>query len=250
MRKSKHEGEIARLTRAGWSQQAIMHRLGCSRDTVYRCQKKLHLTGKRHGPRCPEPTPGQRRAIFKLLGTGMGTARIAKVLGLTQHVVRRESERANFRHKRGPGQRTTMTDAERAEIRAAIMRRADHALNLAQHFHRPYKTILKMCHEVWGDGHFSPGQSWPPLSSALPQRYFPQGVTTFDDFVEMLRVKVFGGSLPEFPERICAAVMATIPMLKAAPLLERENFALGLRDALRNRILADTLAAVQGRWVN
>jgi DNA-binding CsgD family transcriptional regulator len=140
---------IADLSARGLSQKAIGEKLRAHRSTVFYHQAALGITAKRHGPRCPEPSEEQRREIFDLLRTGMGTRRIAARLGLTHHIVRKISEQAHFKHTRGPGQRNVLTDATRKRIVAAIMRHSDHALNLAQRFHQPYKTILKIATKRW-----------------------------------------------------------------------------------------------------
>jgi hypothetical protein len=168
----KLETRIRRLTQAGKLQREITQLTGISRSSVYRIQKLLGLTLKRHGIRCPEITPNQEKEIIGLLSAGLGTGKIATRLGLRQHGVRRVAERNGFRRK---DVWAALAPTVCAKVIAEIHDRRNHGLHIAAKYNIPYKLILRIAHRELACPKFRSGRS-EPLSSNFPQRNSQQSL--------------------------------------------------------------------------
>ena len=163
------EQKIRALTEQGKSQLYICKRLRLSRATVYRLQKQLGLCLPKYGPRKPVLLPDDEMRVLALLASGLGTARIATRLGLSQYAVRKFAEEQGF-HRR-PALWRTLDPVTREKILQEIRTRQNFGIDLAEKFEIPYKVILKIAHEHLACVKFRPGRAAEPFSSNFPQRY-------------------------------------------------------------------------------
>jgi len=161
---------IRELTIAGARQSEIAVQLGIHRNSVFRWQRAMGLTSRRHGPRAPRLTASQERAVLRRLQRGHGTKRIADSLGLREWAVRTFARKHRFEHPAGtPGHRYRLDGATRAKIVDEILNRRNYARDIAGKFGVSYKIVLRLAHETLACPRFRSGRA-EPLSSNWPMR--------------------------------------------------------------------------------
>jgi DNA-binding CsgD family transcriptional regulator len=213
----KMKQKVARLFSSGKSEKDIASILKVHRNTVYRAQKAMGLSLHRPGIRCPEISPEQKTEVLRLLRDGMSQAKTSNALGVRIHAVRRIYEENGFHRVRGH----KLTPAQWLQVREDILARKNYATDIASKRHVPYKTVLKIAHEVLGVRKFLGGHG-QPLNSPFPLR--PR---TFPFFAEVLANQyVHPGTDAEL---ICNAALQTIHPTKeeidADPRVTDEFFA-------------------------
>jgi transposase len=221
---------IARLS-GRLSQKEIAEKLGVHRNTIFRHQKALGLHARN------TPDRKTQRKILALLQT-MSRADVERKLHVSTHAVRKIAEANGIRW---------IPPAVRAAIADEIRGHRNYVTDLCWKYRRGYKSVRQIAREELGPGRFRNGASKPPLSSDFPQRYFTQGVVTF----EQLAAAIVGRfAIPHATaEILCAGTMRCTPCLQELPPYLRTHFERKLLDALRTRMAADVAMADQ-RWLN
>jgi DNA-binding CsgD family transcriptional regulator len=158
--------QIKTLTLARVSQKEIGQRLGFSRGSVYRAQKRLGLHASQGA------TPEQEEEILRLLRSGAGCSKIGRQLGVGEHQCRLIKKKYEIRRKLGErGYRHPLSASKRAKILGDIKLRIASAVVLAERHHVGHKLILKLAHQIFGAARFLPSAKWP-LRSYFPQKPF------------------------------------------------------------------------------
>jgi transposase len=157
---------IEQLTRAGKRQAAIARLLGMHRNSIYLAQRELGLSAWQR------PSPEVEAQIISLLRSGLGTGKVCRQLGVTEHFVRLTARKNRFHRKPGEvGYRSQLSPAKRQRILEEITQRRNFGTHLASKYKVPYKLILKLAHETLACPRFRAGYASPFLSN-FPQRHF------------------------------------------------------------------------------
>lgn len=232
----REKTRIRRLTREGRRQSEIARIMGIGRDTISKWQVNMGL---------PTIPPVPEEEIVRLLRDGVGQNRIHKMLGVSQPIVHRIMVKHGIVHKGG-----RLSPELREKVVAAIREGENYLNHLADRFGIAPQTIQRIAHEVRGVPRFKGGRVKPPLSSDFPQRYFPQGILTFEHLAQRILNKTFGGEIPEgaSAEMYCDAAMRAIPALSEARPAARRVFAENLLPALQSQIAMRNVSV--GVWLN
>jgi len=153
--------QIKKLTRAKIRQSEISKLLRVGRDTVAKWQMRMGLP-----TRSPLPAPEEK--IMRLFERGLGGYTIAKRLHIPAYRVFKVAHKNNFHRKHNTGFADPEANVE--GFIAAVKRRDDHIVNLAEKFNIGKVKANKIAHEVLKTLRFRSGRSKPPLSSNFPQR--------------------------------------------------------------------------------
>lgn len=239
----EQKNTLLRLTRSGKSEKEIAAILSVHRNTVYRVQKSLGLSLKRHGPRTPEISSRVETKIICALQAGVSQRQAAAFFHVRESAVRAIAKKAGI--KRRPAIPLEL----RARIAEEISARRNYARDIAGKFGISYKAALRFAHELLASPEFRRGRV-EPLTSNFPQRYFPKGVLTFQHLAQQILDRTFDGEIPEgaSAEMFCDAAMRAIPVLSEARPEDRKLFAENLLPALQSQIAMRSLSA--GPWVN
>lgn len=232
----REKRRIRELTLAGVRQSEIARVMRVGRDTVAKWQVKMAL---------PTVPPVPEEDIVRLLRDGIGQNKIHNMLGVSQPKVHEVMVKHGIVHKGG-----RLSPELREKVIAAIREGENYLNHLADRFGIAPQTIQRIAHQIRRVPRFKGGRVKPPLSSDFPQRYFPQGILTFQHLAQRILDKTFGGEIPEgaSAEITVHAAMEAIPALSEALPAAREAFAENLLPALQSQIAMRSLSA--GPWVN
>lgn len=243
MKGSQFKNEIERLTRAGFSQKEICAALKLHRNRVFYWQKQLGLAGDRPGLRRP-PLP-ENRIVAALRRGRKSRGEIAKQFNTSISRVRHLAE------KKGIKRRPSISPTILPKIDLEIIAKLNYMQDISHKYRVSYKSIRKRAREILKCEKFIGSAVWPPMQSAFPQKYFPKGVTTFDELASAILSSLPCGSpAAEFPAELADAMIQVNPLLHSAPLMVRKCFELELLKSLRTQILQNAQAEAAGRWVN
>jgi transposase len=229
---------ISELKREGLSQKEISARLHVHRNSVYRHLRALGLTGNLPGPQNRPDKKTQRKILALLMR--MSRKDVQQKLGVSEWAVRKIAEANSIRG---------IPPAVRAKIAEEIRGHHNYLSDILWKFrnHRVgYKTVRQIAREELGPAYFRKGASKPPLSSDFPQRYFPQGVVTFEQLADAIvsRFEIRHATA----EILCAGTMQCTPCLQELPPYLRTHFERKLLAALRTRMAAEV--APDSKWLN
>jgi DNA-binding CsgD family transcriptional regulator len=141
----KIQQQIAALSAEGLNQTQICERLGLTRGRVQWYRRKLKLTASAPGPRV---SPIPEAAALRYLRRGISRRVIAERLGVSASSIRTLAQR------HGIGRPVLISPEIHKRLAEAVRRRAGFAVELAQQFHAPYKTVLKMAKRIHGADKF------------------------------------------------------------------------------------------------
>ncbi len=170
---SKIKARIRRMTRAGMSQKQIAHKLGISRGSVYRAQRRSGLSLRRHGPRKPEMelNESQKAEVLALLRSGTVSRRqIVERLKVPHRAVRLIAESYGIHRRKGNVPWRERVAPEILEkVLDEIRNRANYGLAIAAKFDAPRSAIYELAKEELGAMRFRPGAALPaPFTSDNP----------------------------------------------------------------------------------
>lgn len=158
---------VAALTKQGVPQNEIAVQLGVHRNSIYRYQKTLGLSA------WPQLSAEEERTIVDLLKAGHGVSWIGRQLRVGEHQARLVAKKYNIRkvyHPRG--------FAHFHPTAEHLMRITDLALShqysakaIAKMTRVPYRTVVRICHQVLACEKFLGGGTRVGLESYLATKW-------------------------------------------------------------------------------
>jgi hypothetical protein len=224
----KERKKIAARIIAGDKQVEVAREFGVCPDTVREVQREFGIS------RWRELTPEVERECVALLRLGTGVARSAKLARVSEPTTRMLMVKYGIVHAHGG---RVLAPEKAAKIREAVLRRDNYCTRLAEKFHVSPSVVLKIAHEVWGEGRFL-STAWPPMQSAFPQRNFDPQLAGPDIAVQLVSricASCFGGKLPPTDDAVFVAAMMTAfcqTILQGQPEPVVNSFAAGLSQAV------------------
>jgi transposase-like protein len=222
----KERKKIAACIIAGDKQVEVAREFGICVETVREVQREFGVS------RWRELTPEIEEEILQLLRENIGLHRAVKMSRVPESAVRAIMREHGITHDAAG--RRALTAEKRAQIAAAVRRREDYCVRLAEKFHVSRAVVQKIAHQVWGEGRFN-SSVWPPMLSVFPQRHFDPKLAGPPDDAEASFIQVVDfiikhmGERPKDPDQLAQLLLGVClnyvpkPVLDAFTNIEREN---------------------------
>jgi transposase-like protein len=163
----RKEEQVRKMTARGMRQGDIAAKLGVSRDTVYRAQKKLGLRAWQ------EVSPEEERTIVDLLEAGYGIRKIGRELAVAESRVCQIAKKFKIRHMYNPHGRVRFnaTAKQVERITDLALTHLLSATEIAKTVGVPYRTARRICHQATACEQFLGGGTRVGLESYLPTKW-------------------------------------------------------------------------------
>jgi predicted transcriptional regulator len=248
---------IKTLRLRGCSQTAIARIMRITRNTVALALRRMGL---------PTRQQVDEGKVLALLRRNMDRRTVAQKLGVSLRAVKRIAKAHHIRRK-------IVNDSfrgKRKQVESLIRSGLYCGREIADTLRVPYRRVLKLAHEFYGDGKFiggSPTAMKPPFESYEPQvrRLLEKNVTTQHErdaaliyIIKTVASAGFGGRLPENQAELSRLVGAAIGF--SVLIFKREHPEVYLVAADQERLVdyfmprfletVDTLRTAQTGWTN
>jgi transposase-like protein len=193
----------------------------------------------------PVVTPELEAKVVAAFRQGHGRHTVSKMFGVSTPKVAAIAKKHGLKHAKGDPGLVRRDPALHKEIVAAVKRRQDFIIRLAEKYGVAPSTVSRIAHQALGEGRFL--GVWPPLESRISQSDARKFLSPRDVFLELV-TKSIDAAAQEFLQqgRNRDEVLATKARLHADPSPVIERFERGLREAIASRLAK----APQVTWVN